>query len=82
MPEVPPRTASVAADLNHYKWRDADWLDSRRDLQALDRPMSFYEVHLGSCSCRADDPSRWLSYRDSAEHRPARQETRTSSCCR
>jgi 1,4-alpha-glucan branching enzyme len=65
--EVPPRTASVVAELNHYKWRDADWLDGRRDLQALDRPMSFYEVHLGSWRRPGDDPSRWLNYRDLAE---------------
>ena len=83
--EVPPRTASVVADLNHYKWRDADWMDSRRDLQALDRPMSFYEVHLGSWRGRATIPaagSATATWPSSSSSTCRRWATRTSSCCR
>ncbi|WJK35933.1 1,4-alpha-glucan branching protein GlgB [Solwaraspora sp. WMMA2065] len=56
--EVPPRTASVVYQ-SGYVWQDADWLRNRRgDHHA--RPMSVYEVHLGS----------WrpgLSYRELAD---------------
>jgi 1,4-alpha-glucan branching enzyme len=65
--EVPPRTASVVADIRRYKWHDHEWTARRREAQAFDRPMTFYEVHLGSWRRPGDDPSKWLSYRDLAE---------------
>jgi 1,4-alpha-glucan branching enzyme len=44
--EVPPRTASVITR-SSYSWGDAEWLANRHgDVHA--RPMSVYEVHLGS----------------------------------
>ncbi len=43
-----PRTASVVADLNGFTWGDAEWMDERKRRNALHRPMSVYEVHLGS----------------------------------
>ncbi|MDH3303045.1 MAG: 1,4-alpha-glucan branching protein GlgB [Acidimicrobiia bacterium] len=45
--EEPPRTASVVTDLG-YKWRDAEWMAGRSGHQGHDKPMSIYEVHLGS----------------------------------
>jgi 1,4-alpha-glucan branching enzyme len=45
--EVPPRTASVVADLA-YEWRDDRWMRERAAHSALDAPISIYEVHLGS----------------------------------
>jgi 1,4-alpha-glucan branching enzyme len=56
--ECPPATGSVLFE-SGYEWGDGDWMTNRRgDLHA--RPMSVYEVHLGS----------WrpgLSYLDLAE---------------
>ncbi|WP_018700707.1 1,4-alpha-glucan branching protein GlgB [Amorphus coralli] len=46
--ENPPATASVVSGLPRHDWQDADWLDRRREKQALDAPVSIYEVHLGS----------------------------------
>ncbi|RMH60770.1 MAG: 1,4-alpha-glucan branching protein GlgB [Zetaproteobacteria bacterium] len=46
--EVRPRTASVVHDPHGYQWRDEEWMESRAERQALDKPMSIYEVHLGS----------------------------------
>jgi 1,4-alpha-glucan branching enzyme len=44
--EVPPKTASVISR-SAYEWGDEAWLAARRsDIHA--RPMSAYEVHLGS----------------------------------
>ncbi|AWX45654.1 1,4-alpha-glucan branching enzyme [Flagellimonas maritima] len=45
--EVPPNTASVVWD-GPYDWKDEEWLKSRESHNALDRPYSVYEVHLGS----------------------------------
>ena len=64
--ELPPRTASKVADLDRYHWHDEQWLAARPQTQALDKPMSFYEVHLGSWRRPGDDPYRWLTYRELA----------------
>ncbi|ANQ84913.1 glycogen branching protein [Azoarcus olearius] len=45
--EAPPATASRAWRLD-YAWGDGDWMAARGRLQAADRAMSIYEVHLGS----------------------------------
>jgi 1,4-alpha-glucan branching enzyme len=45
--EVPPRTASRAWSLD-YKWGDRNWMKGRGKRNALDAPMSIYEMHLGS----------------------------------
>ena len=52
--EVAPATASVVHGLPDYEWRDGDWLEQRQARQALDAPMSIYEVHLGSWRTAGD----------------------------
>ena len=64
--EVPPRTASKVVDLSHYHWHDHAWLERRPTTNWLERPMSIYEVHLGSWRRPGDDATRWLSYRELA----------------
>ena len=63
--EVPPRTASVVADLA-YAWGDAEWIQHRPRADALDAPISIYEVHLGSWRRVPDDGNRSLTYREMA----------------
>lgn len=63
--EKPPHTASVIWDLD-YKWEDDQWMKSRKEHNALDKPYSVYEVHLGSWKRHADDNS-FLSYTEMAE---------------
>ncbi len=46
--EVRPKTASIVTDLDAYTWQDADWMEQRRHTDPLTRPISVYEVHLGS----------------------------------
>jgi len=46
--ELAPATASVAWPLAGYAWNDARWMSDRAATDALRRPMSVYEVHLGS----------------------------------
>ncbi|GMA40467.1 hypothetical protein GCM10025883_25120 [Mobilicoccus caccae] len=46
--ECPPATASVVTQ-SRYEWNDASWLDERAEhVEPHNRPMSTYEVHLGS----------------------------------
>ena len=45
--EHPPQTASRIWSLE-YRWGDSDWMSSRGAHNALDAPMSIYEVHAGS----------------------------------
>jgi 1,4-alpha-glucan branching enzyme len=61
--EPPPATASVIWDLD-YEWGDVAWMRSRGARNALDAPLSAYEVHLGSW--RRTPDGRWLSYREMA----------------
>jgi 1,4-alpha-glucan branching enzyme len=57
--EVPPSTASVVTH-STYEWQDGDWMAARAAENAVHRPMSVYEVHLGSWR-------QGLSYRDLAD---------------
>lgn len=46
--EYRPQTASVTADLSGYVWNDEAWMAKRKKENAMDGPVSIYEVHLGS----------------------------------
>jgi len=45
--EVPPLTASLV-HRSTYEWQDDAWLERRRSVDPLTRPMSTYELHVGS----------------------------------
>jgi len=59
--EIPPKTASIVWDLD-YHWGDHDWMQERRERNALDAPISIYEVHLGSWRRVLEEENRSLSY--------------------
>ncbi|MFZ2492011.1 MAG: 1,4-alpha-glucan branching protein GlgB [Thermoanaerobaculia bacterium] len=66
--ETSPKTGSIVWDLD-YDWNDGDWMAKRRKHNALEAPMSAYEVHLGSWRRTTDDDgSTWrpMSYREIA----------------
>jgi len=63
--EVPPKTASVVWGLD-YSWGDQAWLEKRRERNALDAPISIYEVHLGSWRRVPEEENRPLTYREMA----------------
>jgi len=63
--EVSPQTASVVWDLD-YKWGDEEWMARRRSRNALDSPISIYEVHLGSWRRVPEEGNRSLTYREIA----------------
>ncbi len=63
--ETPPRTGSIVWSLQ-YSWGDGDWMKDRHRANALDAPMSIYEVHIGSWRRVPEDWNRSLSYRELA----------------
>jgi 1,4-alpha-glucan branching enzyme len=46
--ELRPQTASIVHSLNGYRWGDDDWMKNRDKALLQKRPISIYEVHLGS----------------------------------
>jgi len=63
--EHPPQTASIVWDTD-YSWKDKSWLKKRPKLNALNQPMSVYEVHLGSWQRDPSEPDRVLTYKEIA----------------
>ncbi len=45
--ELRPATASIVTDLS-YSWQDESWLEQRSHTNPQEKPISIYEVHLGS----------------------------------
>jgi 1,4-alpha-glucan branching enzyme len=64
--ELPPRTASIVWDLK-YDWEDGEWMEKRQEKNALDAPISIYEVHLGSWRRVVEEGNRFLTYREMAQ---------------
>ncbi len=59
--EHPPQKASIVWDAD-YSWKDKAWLKKRPKLNALNQPISVYELHLGSWQRDPSNPERILSY--------------------
>jgi 1,4-alpha-glucan branching enzyme len=64
--EVRPQTASRVWNLDGYAWNDHAWMTERVKRNALDAPISIYEVHLGSWRRVPEAGNRWLTYRELA----------------
>ncbi|MDP3083419.1 MAG: 1,4-alpha-glucan branching protein GlgB [Rubrivivax sp.] len=62
--EPAPATASVVCAADGHAWGDGDWMRARAGRNALDAPMSVYEVHLGSW--RRSAAGAMLDYRSAA----------------
>lgn len=58
--ELRPKFASIIADHTPFRFDDDEWM-SRRD-KCYDRPLSIYEVHLGSWMKRGDGEEDWYTY--------------------
>ncbi|WP_134088433.1 1,4-alpha-glucan branching protein GlgB [Olivibacter sp. XZL3] len=59
--ETPPQTASKVAT-TWYEWKDENWMAKRHLHNGLDKPISVYELHLGSWMRDPAHPDRLLSY--------------------
>ena len=64
--ELRPGNASIVVPGDDYPWSDRRWMRAASERSALDRPLSAYEVHLGSWRCRRRDPG-FLTYRELAD---------------
>ena len=64
--EVPPKSASLVWDLS-YQWKDQKWMEKRKCLNALNQPISVYEVHLGSWMRVPEEGNRSLTYVELAD---------------
>lgn len=66
--ETPPHTASIVWDLQ-YQWGDKKWIAERAKTNIFEKPLSVYEVHLGSW--RRKENNTLLTYREMAMELPA-----------
>jgi 1,4-alpha-glucan branching enzyme len=60
-----PSTASVVADTDDFSWTDADYMERRKQGDPRRKPMSAFEVHLGSW--RRGEDNRFLTYDELAD---------------
>ena len=63
--EMRPGTAAITPSNRSYSWQDDAWMAARKDNDWMHRPVSIYEVHLGSW--QKDEQGRFLNYRDFAD---------------
>ena len=63
--EKRPHTASIVYNIDRYDWSDEEWMKYRQEYNSFDKPMSIYEVHLGSW--RRKENNEYLTYRELAD---------------
>ncbi|MDO4584419.1 MAG: 1,4-alpha-glucan branching protein GlgB [Planctomycetia bacterium] len=64
--ECPPKTACKIVDLKRYVWKDLAWMERRKEYDWQHRPISIYEVHLGSWQRNSSHSDDWMNYREIA----------------
>jgi len=64
--ELRPRTGSVIWNIEGYPWGDEEWMARRAQTNLLYKPLSIYEVHLGSWMRVPEENDRFLTYRELA----------------
>ena len=64
--ELRPHTGAVVSRWDSYNWRDDEWISRRATESQLGKPISIYEVHLGSWKRRGAD-GEFLEYREFAD---------------
>jgi 1,4-alpha-glucan branching enzyme len=64
--QAPPGTDSIV-HASHHRWSDAEWLERRHADDPHGRPMSIYEVHLGSWRRNSLEENRSLTYTELAD---------------
>jgi 1,4-alpha-glucan branching enzyme len=65
--ETPPSTASIVAAPLKHEWRDRAWMEQRGQRQAVDAPLSIYELHAASWRREGGDEGRLYNWRELAE---------------
>jgi len=67
--ETPPHTATVVWGLD-FEWSDEKWLTERKSVHPLTKPISVYEMHIGSWRRVDEEEGRFLTYRELAAELP------------
>lgn len=65
--ELRPNTASIVYDIDGYEWGDKDWMYERDNSNSFEKPISIYEVHLGSWKRVSNDENGFHTYRELAD---------------
>ncbi len=65
--ELRPRTGAIVGRLDSYKWHNDEWIVRRGKGTPFDKPISIYEVHLGSWRKKGNNSSEFLNYRELAD---------------
>lgn len=66
--ELKPKTASVVFNIDKYEWNDSWWMAERAKSDSTKKPMSIYEVHLGSWMKPVhNDEESYFNYRELAD---------------
>lgn len=66
--EKRPHTASIVYNIDNYQWNDESWMRYREEANSFDKPMSTYEVHLGSWRRKGEHGEEYLTYREFADY--------------
>lgn len=56
---------SIIYDLENFKWSDENFIQNRKEINALDKAILIYEIHLGSWKKTLDNT--FLNYKDFAD---------------
>ncbi|WP_045860699.1 1,4-alpha-glucan branching protein GlgB [Teredinibacter purpureus] len=64
--QQPPEQASRVYNNCEYEWGDAHWKERQQIFTKRDKPVSIYEVHLGSWRRVYKEQNRYLNYRELA----------------
>ena len=65
--ELRPGTASRITDISKIKWTDKAWMDQRLKWDHKEKPMSIYEVHIGSWRKHPEEEDGFYNYREFAK---------------
>src|SRR5690606_5165835 len=65
--QVRPDTASILYGEPDFEWDDGAWMAARGQGDLRKKPMSIYEVHLGSWQRVPEEGNRSLTYRELAD---------------
>ncbi|MFW5976385.1 MAG: 1,4-alpha-glucan branching protein GlgB [Bacillota bacterium] len=63
--EKRPGTASRIFSLAKYEWEDHKWIETRKNTNIYEQPISIYEIHPGSW--KKDDDGGYLNFRELAD---------------
>ena len=69
--DLRPGTASKVTDLSKIVWSDDAWMRRREERQHVNRPISVYEVHIGSWKRHEESENVFYNYREFAREMTA-----------